>query len=219
MSDLRSNGSDPTLPSNGSKSRGLSPIEDASPVEMPAQLATMDSKCKSQDYYEDVDPQFAEPLLQHDGRNNVPNALQPGAMSSNPRVAPVNVSDANLMHSPSYEDMHEGARSPAASEASHFTSVSQRPVNPDWQPPPPGMGPPQPGQFAPYGAPRAMRQGDAILEANAANPDFAIPGVGMSRGGRGGRGGRGAARAPPPPFLPGIGPASAGGRYPGANAI
>jgi|TARA_R110002003_G_scaffold1184_2_gene22572 hypothetical protein len=81
------------------------------------------------------------------------------------------------------------------------------------------------GQFAPYnnggGARRPLRQEDVILEANAANPDFAIPG-GMAGRGRGrgrGRGARGGAMGPPPPATmmgpgPGLGAQS---RYPGAN--
>lgn len=32
-------------------------------------------------------------------------------------------------------DLPEGARSPAASETSQFTSISERPVNPRWRPP------------------------------------------------------------------------------------
>lgn len=43
-----------------------------------------------------------------------------------------------------------------------------------------------------YGPRRPMRPEDVILEANAANPDFAIPGAGLGRGGARGRGrGRG----------------------------
>ena len=60
-----------------------------------------------------------------------------------------------------------------------------------------------------------MRQEDVILEANAANPDFAVPGVGMGRGrGRGrGRGGpRGGAMGPTMMM-------DRDGRYPGAGAM
>ena len=54
------------------------------------------------------------------------------------------------------------------SEASHFTSISERPVNPNWRPPPGSTGP------------EPRRQQDMILTGN---PDFSIPGMG--RGGRG----------------------------------
>jgi hypothetical protein len=126
------------------------------------------------------------------------------------------------------QDRGEGNRSPALSEGSHFTSVSQRGVNPNWRPPPgqgPGYGPA--GQFAPYGGNR-RRQEDMVLNAN---PDFAIPGMGAARG-RGGapRGGMRPPRPPMPPGPPGFGGQNAGlgpggmpqpgmGRYPGPNAI
>jgi hypothetical protein len=82
------------------------------------------------------------------------------------------------------------------------------------------------GQFGPYNGPggpmprRPMRQEDAILEASAANPDFAIPGGMPGRGrGRGlGRGGRGGPMGPPPPATMMNGPGlSNTSRYPGAN--
>jgi hypothetical protein len=76
-----------------------------------------------------------------------------------------------------------------ASEASHFTSISERPVNPNWQP-------------AAQSGPEPRRQ-DVLL---AGNPDFSIPGM---RGGRG-RAGTGpmAASAIGGPGLTGA------GRYP-----
>lgn len=112
----------------------------------------------------------------------------------------------------SQEDLPEGARSPAqgserASEASHFTSISQRPVNPHWRPPGGGGGPIMGSTFAPPSSASAAqrRREDVILNGN---PDFSIPGVG--RGGRGGgRGGRGARGSVPPSV--GLTP---GGRYP-----
>jgi hypothetical protein len=81
-------------------------------------------------------------------------------------------------------------------------------------------GPPPPGNFPPYqgggyaggyGGRRPPRQEDIILEANSANPDFAIPGV----GGRGRGRGIGAMRQPG--VIPAI--AGKGGRYPGADAL
>jgi hypothetical protein len=64
-----------------------------------------------------------------------------------------------------------------------------------------------------------MRQEDVILEANAVNPDFAIPSAGRGRGrGRGGRG-RGGPMMPPATMI-GQGPGLTNqSRYPGANAM
>jgi hypothetical protein len=95
-------------------------------------------------------------------------------------------------------------------------------VNPNWRPPPPGAGgPPAPGQYPPYqggyggyGPRRPPRQEDVILEANAQNPDFAIPGATRGRG-RGGGPGRGGMQQPG--VIPPMG--GTGGRYPGADAI
>jgi hypothetical protein len=152
----------------------------------------------------------------------MPSSLMPGGFSSNPNLM-MNNSNPSLDVLPrntSYDDLPEGARSPAASEASHFTSVSQRGVNPNWRPPPPGMGgPPLPGQYAPYGARRPIRQEDVILEANAANPDFAVPGAAPGRGRGRGRGGmRGGGSAPAPASMGGMGMGNPG-RYPGAEAL
>lgn len=64
-----------------------------------------------------------------------------------------------------------------------------------------------------------MRQEDVILEANAANPDFAVPGADFGRGRGRGRGGRGARGGPmAPAMIPAAGLGNQG-RYPGANAI
>lgn len=211
------NPSDQTLTTlNSSGNRGLSPIQ-ASPVELPAQLSQFTAPAgnpeNSSDYYEDVDPRFAEPARVNPPPA-MPSSLVPGGFSSNPNLlAAPNVSDPNLPRTASYDDLPDGSRSPAASEASHFTSVSQRPVNPNWRP---DMGAPA-GQFAPYNGRRPMRQEDVILEANAANPDFAIPGRGRGRG-RGGRG-RGGGMGPLlPATMIGQGPGlSNQSRYPGAN--
>ncbi|XWX02066.1 hypothetical protein V2A60_010098 [Cordyceps javanica] len=69
--------------------------------------------------------------------------------------------------SPTYEDAHamDGSRSPAGSERSNFTSVSQRGINPRWHPQPP----PVPGS----GARQAVQQRHDIL---LDNPDFQLPG-------------------------------------------
>lgn len=94
------------------------------------------------------------------------------------------------------------AGSERASEASHFTSISERPVNPNWRPGPAQGGP---GDVGP--APQRSRQHDVIL---GANPDFSIPGVGAGRGGRARSGSRAATASGNVGggFTP-------GGRYPG----
>ena len=208
---------------HSNSSRGLSPIQD-SPVQTPAQLATVDPaprRERSSDYYEDVDPRFAEPV-QTQAPPPVPTTLMPGGfVPPNPGFLTTNnLSDPNLPRTSSYDDLPDGSRSPAASEASHFTSVSQRPINPNWRP---EMGAAA-GQFGPYpggpGPRRPMRQGDVILEANADNPDFVLPGAGRGRGrgrgGGGGGGGRGRGGPPMPPTIPGMSNQS---RYPGGNAM
>lgn len=210
------NTSDQTLTTLNSSNRGLSPIQD-SPVELPTQSShvagpTSNRVERTSDYYEDVDPRFAEPARPTPPA--MPSSLMPGGFSSsNPNLLR-NPSDPSLPRTASYDELPEGSRSPAASEASHFTSVSQRPVNPNWRP---EMGAPA-GQFAPYGR-RPIRQEDVILEANAVNPDFAIPGSGRGRGRGRGRGGN-SALAPPPATMMGQGPGlSNQSRYPGANAL
>lgn len=129
----------------------------------------------------------------------------------------------------SYENIAEGARSPAGSDVSHFTSVSQRGVNPNWRPPPGYGGPPMggagPGPMMMGGggggqqgpAPRrGPERNDMIL---GANPDFSIPGMGPARGpmsgNRGGRGGPGMmASGPMGRPGPGAGGLTPMGRYP-----
>lgn len=87
--------------------------------------------------------------------------------------------------SSSYEDLQSGARSPAESDRSNFTSVSQRGVNPRWNGGG-GYGAPMPRRPVP----QQQQQTDMLLNSN---PDFMLP------GGRGGRGfSRGGARGPSP---------------------
>lgn len=109
----------------------------------------------------------------------------------------------------SYETLPEGARSPGeGSEASHFTSVSQRGINPNWRP---GVGSAYGGgSMAPSSASAAQRRKeDVILNAN---PDFSLPG--MRIGGRGrGRGRGGMMRVYPPPTAATMG-LTPSGRYP-----
>lgn len=153
---------------------------------------------RSSAYFEDVDPQFSEqlPPIPPGTNSLVPNALAP---------PPINVAAANRnvqtggigrIHSfQSIEELQSGARSPAESERSTFTSVSQRGVNPRW----PGAAPAAGGYGGnyDYGAPMPVRRPvprqqeptDLLLNSN---PDFQLPGgrgkaaTGMGRGLRGG---------------------------------
>lgn len=94
-------------------------------------------------YYEDVDPRFAEPS---------PRGQPP------PQDGPMVYDDPHLA---------PGARSPTVSERSGFTSVSQRGVNPRWNPPP-GQG---------YSQSIPMRRPANRDEVNIlnSNPDFQLP--------------------------------------------
>ncbi|KAL9084587.1 MAG: hypothetical protein Q9165_008013 [Trypethelium subeluteriae] len=129
---------------------------------------------------------------------------------------PAPVGDAVDAYDPSsYETLPSGSRSPGEeSDISHFTSISQRGVNPNWRPPPPtgampsydgagygGGTSPIPGAGPGYGGPPRMMpplqqrargngQREDLLLAGA--PDFSLPGVGP--GGRGAGGGRGGMR-------------------------
>lgn len=99
------------------------------------------------EYYEDVDPRFAEP---------------PVIRKTTPPPIPI---------TNSYEDIPQGARSPTESERSTFTSISQRGVNPRWNPPPPAM--PSSGSYGGNVAPRRpVNRNDMLLNSN---PDFELP--------------------------------------------
>ncbi|TAQ85216.1 hypothetical protein B7494_g6445 [Chlorociboria aeruginascens] len=128
-------------------------------------------------YYEDVDPRFAEPPASRHP-SLAPGPLAPGSnnnSSNNLNVAAAVGLDGNH----SAEDIQSGSRSPAESDRSNFTSVSQRGVNPRWNGGPAGYEPPVPRR------PVGSQRNDVLL---ASNPDFELPG---GRGGRGGRGTRG----------------------------
>lgn len=82
----------------------------------------------------------------------------------------------------SNENLPAGMRSPTGSDTSHFTSISQRGINPAWRPGP-GSYANGPGSTA---SAAQRRRDDAVL---AANPDFSLPGLPSTRGGRPRRGG------------------------------
>lgn len=164
---------------------------------------------------EDVDPKFAEPPVPSVAPAadfeppQMPTILTAGRNPNEP--SPVS-SQEQIPRAHSYEDM-PGARSPVESEVSNFTSVSQRPMNPNWQP---GHG----GEFNSFGPGQVRQQQRRQDMLFSNNPDFELPGMGppRSRGGFGGRGrggymGRQNTPMRPPPLsaLEGI---SGDGRYP-----
>ena len=152
-------------------------------------------------YYEDVDPRFDDtPPEEFDS----PAVYQPPPTSHSNQarhrqrsdddhspVSPIrrNYSSNSLEDRP--DDYRSGPRSPAASTSSHFTSVSQRGINPRWQPAPP---PQFVGETTVY--PRRNRPRNDQMNFLSGNPDFELP---VSRSGK---------RSAPIPPLDG------GGRYP-----
>lgn len=123
-------------------------------------------------YYEDVEPRFAE--LNNAGGNYVPSVLIAGRSAgelhpsqSSPQPPPIKIPGETVGDlapgSPAISDISQG---------SHFTSISERPINPKWQGPPPPM----------PASNRGPRMQDVLLEGN---PDFELPAA-MPRGGRGG---------------------------------
>lgn len=106
-------------------------------------------------FYEDADPMFEEsrqePVV---SAAPLPTALRPGP-AGEPKPMEL-------------EDVPEAPGSPTNSEISHFTSISQRPVNPRWVPPTPPVQP-------------AQQRTNMLLENN---PDFDLQ-AGRRRGGAG----------------------------------
>ncbi|KAL8691663.1 MAG: hypothetical protein Q9218_003163 [Villophora microphyllina] len=170
-------------------------------------------------YYEDVDPRFVEsPQTQHQPMQSstpLPSALTAGLHPHSSQHGIIDhandYNNGHLQPSHSYDSIPEnthdaGARSPAVSDGSNYTSISQRGINPQWQPPPDhamGTG------GVPNRRPVGQSQRDVLLNSN---PDFELP----IQGGRAGGGRlRAASRGHREPgMIPGMEP-GAGGRYPG----
>ncbi|KAK2591632.1 regulator of ime2 [Conoideocrella luteorostrata] len=108
------------------------------------------------DYYEDTDPRF----------DGTPPQTAQGGQMQHQHLHPAHAEAE-------YEDVHAsigGSRSPAESERSNFTSISQRGVNPRWEP-----HPPMPNQGPPLRRPvQQKQQRQEVLLNN--NPDFQLPG-------------------------------------------
>ncbi|KAL5333885.1 SUR7/PalI family-domain-containing protein [Aspergillus crustosus] len=103
-------------------------------------------------YYEDADPVYTSRNESAVGNPRLPSALTPG----------------NFGEQKPKENAVERRSSPAASEVSHFTSISERPINPNWRPPP------MPTQAV------QQKRVDVLLENN---PDFDLR-ASMGQGGR-----------------------------------
>jgi hypothetical protein len=148
-------------------------------------------------YYDDVEPRFTEPVNPTSELQVIPPAHMPPALTpsyvaplTNPNTSTVQRDPAhylhpstsnpalNLEHKNSYEDIQEGSRSPAESERSNFTSVSQRGVNPRWNPAmgPGGFGTPMKNRRP---VPPPSQRNEILLNSN---PDFELPGAGPGRG-------------------------------------
>ena len=99
-----------------------------SPVELPTAFSSNSpTRVPKAGYYEDVDPRFAE--KNPAPPTEIPASLIPG-YSGNLQIPGGNPQSGQ----PRPSDVDDGNRSPAASITSNFTSVSQRPVNPNWNP-------------------------------------------------------------------------------------
>ncbi|KAK0633666.1 SUR7/PalI family-domain-containing protein [Immersiella caudata] len=128
------------------------------PAELPSNRGSPGPQPAAGEYYEDVDPRFAE--------------HPPGI--TRPTPPPIQATNA-------YEDtpdIPQGARSPAESDRSNFTSISQRGVNPLWRDPLPPPPLPPSGMYGGNVSPRrpVKRPTTDVLTSN---PDFELP----SRGG------------------------------------
>lgn len=178
-----------------------SPLNQTSkPVELPPSEPTHKRGDSNDNYYEDVDPRFADPTPAQISPPSVPaiqipgNSLENHDPNSHLQPNPLSNLDGNNSYN-SLEELQSGQRSPAESERSNFTSVSQRGINPRWNGGASGYGrPPMPNRRV------APRREDVLLNDN---PNFALP---MGRGGRG----------PPRVMRGGMIPNSA---YPGASAL
>lgn len=148
---------------------------------------------------------FPNPQRMHQPHN--PDYLHPKYMSVG--GGPTNGFGSPGEPSPVSLEYEDGSRSPneasseRASEASHFTSISERPVNPNWQPS-------ASERNGPSSIVAQRRPQDVIL---GGNPDFSIPGVGVGRR-------RGGSRGATPTAANNIGVGLAtGGRYPVGGEI
>lgn len=171
------------------------------PIKLPPTGLAHQRNNSGDEYYEDVDPRFVDPPVAQKPSPKIPTINVPAHIPERSQESrshlhpnPLSNLDGNNSYN-SLEELQSGQRSPAESERSTFTSVSQRGINPRWNGGATGYGgPPMPNRRP---VPQA-RQEDVLLNDN---PDFALP---IGRGGRG----------PPRVMRGGMIPNSA---YPGAG--
>ncbi|KAL8706913.1 MAG: hypothetical protein Q9201_000073 [Fulgogasparrea decipioides] len=213
------------LPDHASRSPQVPQLTSTNPDSNIATKISNHTRYNSADnYYEDVDPRFAEPVnlqpSQAQSSAPLPTSLTAGLQPQLPQQGVIehardyDNNNTHLQPSNSYESIPEnthdaGARSPAVSDGSNYTSVSQRGINPQWRPENDStMGMGGVPHRRPVGQPPHQR--DVLLNSN---PDFELP----IQGGRAGAGGRlrAASRGKREPgTIPGLEP-GVGGRYPG----
>ena len=228
-------GRGPEIPTNNIALNNVPSASGPDPVELPVQgtyrkprsntggssRTITHNRKPSGSYYEDVDPRFAapEPLPQHQPnfRNEMqtqatsssaamPSALMPGITRTPPPHLALEQNGEIIDPTSSYDDLPDGQRSPA-SDHSGMTSISQRGVNPNWQP---GNGNGNGNGNAQLGVPsrrlvqpqqqqqqQQQQGGNAVLDSNL---DFGLP-QGRARGFSGGRGGLPPVHVPPPTRL------------------
>lgn len=160
------------------------------PVELPTAVNASPSRSgnnpaprPSDSYYEDVAPVFDNSHVPHPQPHSAhPPALTPGGMTGGPAPYKIQIPQQQQQQQQlrSIEDLQDGQRSPAMSTTSNFTSISQRPPNPNWQPP----------QALPGGMSQG-RRGPTSSQLLGGNPDFELP---TARGGRFRGGGPGMGR-------------------------
>jgi len=142
----------------------------------------------SDNYYEDVDPRFADPEPAANGSGPIPSLLIPGhvadapnppehgmAYQSQSQQQHLNTNQGQgqyLAPATSYESFGEG--SPAESD---MTSISRRGVNPDWRPGP-GQGQGQQG-YGPLPGPYNGNGGYATGQGGVPNRRPMVPPQGM----------------------------------------
>lgn len=136
-------------------------VQNRQAAELPGREASP-AAAAGANYYEDVDPRFANPSpAHHISPHNAPPLQNQQSLSPAHPIEPM------------YEDARAttgGHRSPAESDRSNFTSISQRGVNPRWNQPPPM---PQQQYGAPPRRPVQQQRQDMILD----NADFQLPGA------------------------------------------
>lgn len=126
-------------------------------------------KQSSDNYYEDVDPRFASPsppILQVN--TQPPPIPMPSSLMPGPRQIPAEQRAELIDPNSSNEDLPDGQRSPA-SDHSNMTSISQRGVNPNWQP----------GASGPLGKPGGRKP---VPQRNPPISNSYFPSQGQSKG-------------------------------------